>query len=66
MDLGQLQSVLSSVLGLLENDRTNAASLIRNAEGHMEEIRFTRGLGERREAVMARLDRLLGVLLQDP
>lgn len=64
-DLPQVQSVLSSVIGLLENDQTGADRLIRAAEADIEEVRFTRLLEEQRGAAATRLDRLRMELSED-
>ena len=58
---------VQSAAGLLENDGSGAAELVRIAEADIEEIRFTRLLDEQRPAVTFRLDALLEALQsEDP
>lgn len=59
LDLDEIQAALQSRFGLLENDGTYVADLVRLAEADIEEIRFTRILDEQRPAVLFRLDKLL-------
>jgi hypothetical protein len=59
LDLDEIQAALQSTLGLLENDRSGVAELVRLAEADVEEIRFTRLLDEQRPAVIFRVDELL-------
>jgi len=65
LDLDQIQAELQSSLGLLENDGSGVADLVRLAEADVEEIRFTRLLDEQRPAVTFRLDELLETLPGD-
>lgn len=67
IEMGDVQGVLQSSAGLLENDGSGAAELVRLAEADVEEIRFTRLLDEQRPAVTFRLDALLEALQgEDP
>ena len=59
LDLDEIQSVLQSALGLLENDGCEVVEAVRLAEADVEEIRFTRVLEEQRSAVVFRLDQLV-------
>ncbi len=65
MDLDQIQAELQSSFSLLENDGSGAADVVRMAEADIEEIRFTRLLGEQRPAVLSRLMKLLKSLPRD-
>lgn len=62
LDLGQVQSILQSSVGLLENDGSEVIALIRLAEADIEEIRYTRLLEEQRLAAIFRLDKLVQAL----
>lgn len=65
--MDDVQAALQSSAGLLENDGSGAAELVRLAEADIEEIRFTRLLDEQRPAVTFRLDALLATLQsEDP
>ncbi|MFV0460769.1 MAG: hypothetical protein ACK5MT_18595 [Actinomycetales bacterium] len=67
IEMDDVQAVLQSTAGLLENDGSGAAELVRLAEADIEEIRFTRLLDEQLPAVTFRLDALLEVLQgEDP
>lgn len=59
LDLDDIQAVLQSALSLMERDGSGADAAVRAAEADVEEIRFTRLLGEQRAAVVFRLDELL-------
>lgn len=62
LELDDIQAVLQSGLGLLENDGSGVIDLVRLAEADIEEIRFTQLLDEQRPAVAFRLDALLDAL----
>lgn len=59
IDLDAFQSAVQAAISLLENDGTGVAEAVRLAEADIEEIRFTRLLGDQRSAVIFRLDELM-------
>jgi hypothetical protein len=61
-DLDAVLASLHSALDLVENDGSGVRELVRLAEADIEEIRFTRLLGEQRPAVTRRLDELAAAL----
>ncbi len=65
IELDDIQAVLQSSLGLLENDGSGVSDLVRLAEADIEEIRFTQLVDEQRPAVTFRLDALLDALPGD-
>lgn len=62
LDLDQIQAAVQWTAELLENDGSDAATIVRLAEADIEEIRFTRILEDQRPAVIFRLDEMLVAL----
>jgi hypothetical protein len=60
--IADVQSVLKSVVPLVENDGSTLKDAVRLAEADLEEIQFTKLLDEQVPAAIFRLDKLRGAV----